>query len=590
MIRHPARCLLPLLTAASLQLSACSTGSAVDQPTRTRPSGDAGLVGGHPVGRPAAVVTATGGSPDGHPHPAVGPRGTVRLAFAGDMHFESQLAALLDHPQTALGPVGKALDEADLAMVNLESSIAAETRAPAAKELEEASRRFHFRTSPAALEVLDAAGVDVVTMANNHGADYGRLGLQDTLRAIRRSPVPVVGVGANREAAFTPYRVDVRGTELAFLAADGSMREGASHVWAAGRATAGIAAAHADRPRALIAAVRRASRDADVVVVYLHWGRELHACPTHRQRVTAQALADAGADVVVGSHAHVLLGSGWLGGTYVDYGLGNFLWYHDHQPETGVLRLTVRDGTVVGDSFVPARIHADGRTLPLRGRDRAPAIARWRRLRGCTGLAAGRHAASTPPYQASIHRIGPRLRERMRFSHHGGCPVALADLRYLRMTYMGFDGAAHTGEMVVHERHAGAVVDVFRRLYDARWPIERMRLVDDYHGDDERSMAANNTSGFNCRTVAGGDVVSAHAYGAAIDVNPLQNPYLTRSSVHPPAAVRFAAVDRSEKARVPPGVIRDGDVVVRAFARVGWQWGGRWPGPKDYQHFSSPTH
>jgi poly-gamma-glutamate synthesis protein (capsule biosynthesis protein) len=143
--------------------------------------------------------------------------------------------------------------------------------------------------------------------------------------------------------------------------------------------------------------------------------------------------------------------------------------------------------------------------------------------------------------------------------------------------------------MVVHEKYAVAVVDVFRRLYDARWPIQRMRLVDDYRGDDERSMAANNTSGYNCRRIAGQDVLSAHAYGAAIDINPAQNPYLTRSSVHPPAAARFATIDRSEDARVPFGAIQDGDVVVRAFARIGWEWGGQWSGPKDYQHFTALT-
>lgn len=190
-------------------------------------------------------------------------------------------------------------------------------------------------------------------------------------------------------------------------------------------------------------------------------------------------------------------------------------------------------------------------------------------------------------YRASIRRIGARLRDRMRHSHHAGCPVPLADLRYLRMTYVGFDGAAHTGELVVHERYAEAVTQVFHRLYDARWPIRRMRLVDDYGGDDERSMAADNTSGFNCRRVAGRDVLSAHAYGAAIDLNPLQNPYLTRSSVHPPAAARFAGLDRSRGARVPSGAIRDGDVVVRAFARIGWDWGGHWSAPQDYQHFTA---
>jgi capsule synthesis protein PGA_cap/D-alanyl-D-alanine carboxypeptidase-like protein len=532
---------------------------------------------------------------------AHGPRshtGVVTLAFAGDVHFELQLAGLLEHPRGALGPIRRPLAGADLAMVNLESAIAEEDRIPEAKELEVPADRYHFRTSPAALAVLAAAGVDVVTMANNHGADYGPGGLRDTLRAQRRSPVHVVGVGANRRAAFTPYRVRVRRTTFSFLGADASFREGASSVWAAGPATPGLAAAHAARPRALLDAVRTASRRGDVVVVYLHWGEELRGCPTAQQRTTARALAAAGADILVGSHAHVLLGSGWLGDTYVDYGLGNFLWYHDHQPESGVLRLRVRDGTVIDDTLVPARIRGDGRPAPLAGPARAAALADWRAARACTGLAlgpapsrtgagpAGDHA-SRPAYTSTVRRIGPHLRERMRSSHHPGCPVSPADLRHLQVTYLGFDGTAHTGELVVHEQYAADVVHVFHRLYDARWPIRRMRLVDDYDGDDERSMAANNTSAYNCRRVAGRDAWSAHAYGAAIDLNPVQNPYLTRSSVHPPAGARFTTIDRAEHARVPAGVIRDGDVVVRAFARIGWSWGGHWSGAEDYQHFTA---
>lgn len=516
-----------------------------------------------------------------------GPRGSVTLAFAGDVHFQLHLAALLDHPHGALGPITRHLAAADLTMVNLESSIT-DRGTPDAKELEVPGQRYYFRTSPEALDVLDAAGVDVVTMANNHGADYGPTGLADTLAAIRTSPIPVVGIGRDRKAAFTPYRVSVRGTDIAFLAGDGSMREGASSIWAAGSTTPGIAAAHADRPRALLAAVRAASRKDDVVVVYMHWGAESRGCPTHQQRTTARALAEAGADVVVGSHAHVLLGSGWLGDTYVDYGLGNLLWYHNHQSETGVLRLTIRDGRVVGDSWTSARIQTYGRPLPLQGDERADATAAWRRLRSCTGLAAHRNATSLPPYSWSSREIGSALARRMRFGHHPGCPVPLADLRYLRMKYLGFDGNTYTGEMAIHKDYAVQVAGVFERLYDARWPIRRMRLIDDYGGKDNRSMAADNTSGFNCRRVAGSRAWSAHAYGAAIDINPVQNPDLTGVSVAPGSGRRFAAIDRSADAHPPPGVITTNGPVVRAFTRIGWEWGGTWSSRKDYQHFSSP--
>jgi poly-gamma-glutamate synthesis protein (capsule biosynthesis protein) len=315
-----------------------------------------------------------------------GPGPTVTLAFAGDVHFQLHLQRLLARPGAGLGRVDRVLAAADVTMVNLESAVT-ERGTPDPKELETPADRYWFRTSATALEVLASAGVDVVSMANNHGVDYGPVGLRDTLRAARNGPVAVVGVGRDQRAALAPYRTTVRGVELAFLAADGSPREGASRLWEAGPATPGIAAARARTPRALLAAVQAESRRADVVVVYLHWGREGRGCPTGQQRRTAVALAEAGADVVVGSHAHLLQAGGWIGDTYVGYGLGNFVWYHNHQPETGVLRLRVRDGRVVADAWAPARIHLWGLPLPLAGAARSDAVADWRRLRACADLA-----------------------------------------------------------------------------------------------------------------------------------------------------------------------------------------------------------
>jgi hypothetical protein len=239
-----------------------------------------------------------------------GDAGDVTLAFAGDIHFQLHLAALLERPQRALGPIARVLADADLTMVNLESAIT-HRGTPEPKEREVPDSRYYFRTRPAALDVLAAAGVDVVTMANNHGADYGPVGVADTLAGIRTSPVAVVGIGRNRRAAFTPYRVTIRGTDFALIGANGSMREGASSVWAAGPTNPGLAAAHADRPRALLGAVRAASRQDDIVIIYLHWGAELQGCPTHWQRTTARALAEAGADIIVGSHDEVV---GYVGG------------------------------------------------------------------------------------------------------------------------------------------------------------------------------------------------------------------------------------------------------------------------------------
>jgi hypothetical protein len=164
-----------------------------------------------------------------------------------------------------------------------------------------------------------------------------------------------------------------------------------------------------------------------------------------------------------------------------------------------------------------------------------------------------------------------------------GCPVGLDDLRLVTMTYWGFDSTAHTGVMVLHRDHADAVVRAFAYVYGARFPIERMQLVDDYGGDDNASMAANNTVAFNCREVDGRPgVYSQHTYGWAVDINPVQNPWLRDNVVKPPAGLAY--LDRTQQA---PGMIHDGDVVVAVFKSIGWKWGGLFRSAKDYQHFSA---
>ncbi len=159
-----------------------------------------------------------------------------------------------------------------------------------------------------------------------------------------------------------------------------------------------------------------------------------------------------------------------------------------------------------------------------------------------------------------------------------------AQLRRLQLTYRGFDGHAHTGTIVVVATVAVKVVAVFRTLYEARFPIRRMQPVDAFGGSDPRSMAADNTSGFNCRNAvaAGPPRWSAHAYGTAIDVNTVENPYVEGGAVQPPNGAAYA--DRTD---VRPGMAEPGSTLNRAFAAVGWQWGGRWTATPDYQHFSA---
>jgi hypothetical protein len=188
-----------------------------------------------------------------------------------------------------------------------------------------------------------------------------------------------------------------------------------------------------------------------------------------------------------------------------------------------------------------------------------------------------------PPFRASAHRIPPALADRMTgVSWRPGCPVPLRDLRVLTLRHWGFDGAVRTGRLVVHRDVAREVVGVFRQLYEARFPIRRMRLVEAYGADDFRSIEADNTSAFNCRPVAGTSRWSEHAYGRAIDVNPIENPYVSGGRTSHRKSVSY--LDRSRRR---PGTAVEGGALVRAFDAAGWGWGGRWSSPQDYQHFSA---
>jgi D-alanyl-D-alanine carboxypeptidase len=155
-------------------------------------------------------------------------------------------------------------------------------------------------------------------------------------------------------------------------------------------------------------------------------------------------------------------------------------------------------------------------------------------------------------------------------------------LRLLQVSYWGFDHAVHQGELIVNVSAATALSHAFGLLFGAGYPIRQMRVVDDFGGDDERSMLADNTSAFNCRQVPGTSAWSQHAYGLAVDVNPLENPEVKDGAVDPPAASAWA--DRS---RSSPALIVHGDAAWQAFRAIGWPWGGDWSSLKDYQHFSA---
>lgn len=199
-------------------------------------------------------------------------------------------------------------------------------------------------------------------------------------------------------------------------------------------------------------------------------------------------------------------------------------------------------------------------------------------------VAASFAGGSQATFEGSSKPIEGKVRDRIEGSSwHPGCPVALEKLRLLELTHWGFDNEPHRGKLIVHRRFDDRIIAVFKRLYKLGFPIRRMELIDRYDADDQRSMNADNTSAFNCRFVAGTERWSMHAYGLAIDINPIENPYVSGSYVSPPAGAPFA--DRSRSA---PGMIHDGGQVEKAFARkAGWEWLGDGPQSiRDYQHFS----
>jgi D-alanyl-D-alanine carboxypeptidase-like protein len=198
-------------------------------------------------------------------------------------------------------------------------------------------------------------------------------------------------------------------------------------------------------------------------------------------------------------------------------------------------------------------------------------------------VAIAHSSSASPAFRGTIEQIDAAQAKRMRgVSWRPGCPVPLRELRVLSLSHWRFDGGVRTGRLIAHEDVARDVLGVFRKLYARRFPIRRVVPVDAYGGSDFRSIEADNTSAFNCRYVSGTRRWSEHAYGRAVDVNPIENPYVSGGRTSHRASIPY--VDRS---RHHPGMAYEGGALVRAFDAVGWGWGGRWTSVKDYQHFSA---
>ncbi len=327
------------------------------------------------------VVAGCSGA-DGPATPAPQP---VTIAVAGDVHFAGSSAAALE--PGGLDAVAPLLRAADLTVVNVETAITDGGTA--------AGKEYTFRAPAAGLGRLKDAGVDVAAMANNHGLDYGRAGLTDTLAAATAQGLPVIGIGQDADAAFAPYRTTIKDNRVAVFDATQVLDSSLATAWTATGTQPGMASVRTEAgARRLVDAVAAERSRSDSVVVFLHWGKELQDCPTSDQQDLAHDLVAAGADAVVGSHAHLQLGQGYLeaGGRkgFVDYGLGNFVFYAKkaRTVETGVLELTLPGtGGVSAARWEPATIRS-GVPVPLEGADAQEAVRHKESLRPCADLAA----------------------------------------------------------------------------------------------------------------------------------------------------------------------------------------------------------
>ena len=308
---------------------------------------------------------------------------TVTLGFGGDVHFAGVVGEkLAKDPSTALGTtIPQLFAGTQLRMANLETVVTDGT-CP-----EPQNKPYIFQAPASALTALKSASISVATEANDHGLDCGQQGLSQNLTVATQARFPVLGIGNNSSQAFAPYRVTVDGQRIAIITATQVIANNLVNTWTASATQPGVASAI--DPTQLVREVQQVRRSADTVIVYVHWGTETQACPNPQQEPLARQLVKAGADVVIGADAHVLLGGGYLGTAYVDYGLGNLAFYDDTPPETdsGSLIISAEGRHVTSAVFRPATIVA-GLPQPLTGQPAAAAIQSWNAARGCTNLTA----------------------------------------------------------------------------------------------------------------------------------------------------------------------------------------------------------
>jgi poly-gamma-glutamate synthesis protein (capsule biosynthesis protein) len=285
-------------------------------------------------------------------------------------------------------------------MVNLETAVTDGT-CP-----EPQSKPYIFDAPASAITALKGATVSVATEANDHGVDCGPQGLSQNLTIASQASYPILGIGNTAAQAFAPYRVTIDGQRVAIITATQVIADNLVSTWTASATQPGVASAI--DPTQLVREVQQVRRSTDTVIVYVHWGTETQACPNPQQEPLAQQLIKAGADLVIGSGTHVLLGAGYLGGAYVDYGLGNLAFYDDTPPETdsGTLIVTAQGRRITGAVWRPATI-LDGVPQPLTGTPATAAVASWNAARSCTNLSATPTTSLTTMRSETVPFVAP---------------------------------------------------------------------------------------------------------------------------------------------------------------------------------------
>jgi poly-gamma-glutamate synthesis protein (capsule biosynthesis protein) len=372
------------LALAVVVAAACAGTTQADVTTGPGPSTT--VVRTTTTGAPQTTIPPPGSTGSGNP---------VTIAFGGDVNYDGSLAATLQSaPSTMLAGVKPVIDGADLTVVNLETAIAVGG--------DQATKDITYEAPPSAFDALVANGVDVIGMANDHALDYGQSGLTQTLAAAKAKSVHLIGVGKDEAAAYSPFTATVNGQRIAIVDATQVIDPDLIGAWTATVDQAGVASAK--RVDRLVQEVADARRHADTVIVFMHWGTEGEYCPDPDEETLAQQLVDAGADLIVGAHAHRVQGGGFLGDAFVEYGLGNLQFKAGslEAREGGMLSVTVTGRRIDQVVWHPISIGANYLPTLMTGSAANAAVARWNSRQACAKLAAAPATGPAPSPTTTI--------------------------------------------------------------------------------------------------------------------------------------------------------------------------------------------